>query len=200
MKRNQKEQLLSLVEGAIMVALAVVLDLLCKFIPDKALFPFGGGITIGFLPLVYYTFRRGTAWGLGAGLVYSAVQLVTGWYPPPAGTATAFIACVLLDYLIAFSAVGLASVMAKPFGKNRLIGYGIGCFGVHILRFFCSFFSGVYLWNSTIPDEFNHMGPWLYSLVYNGSYMGVNAVLCTILTVLLCVAVDPQTLKRMKKK
>lgn len=182
-----------------MVALAIVLDLLCKFIPDKAFFPFGGGFTIGFLPLVYYTLRRGTGWGLGAALVYSAVQLVTGWYPPPAGTLPAFIGCVLLDYVLAFSAAGLARLIAKPFGKHRLVGYGVGCFGVHAVRFLCSFLSGGILWHSTIPDRFSHLDPWTYSLLYNGSYMGVNAVLTTILIVLLCIAVDPRTLRPMKR-
>ncbi len=183
-----------------MIALAIVLDLLCKFIPDKGLYPFGGGITIGFLPLIYYTYRRGTGWGLGTAFVYSAVQLVSGWYPPPAGTLMAFVGCVLLDYVLAFSAAGLAHLIAKPFGRYRLVGYGVGCVGAHLVRFVCSFFAGVFLWDSTIPEEFSQLGPWLYSLLYNGSYMGVNAVINTVLIVLLCVAVDPLTLRPMKKK
>ena len=74
MKRNQKEQLLSMVEGAIMLALAVALDYLCKLIPFE--WPFGGGITVAAIPLIYYTLRRGTAWGLGAGFVYAVLQIV----------------------------------------------------------------------------------------------------------------------------
>ncbi len=180
-----------------MVALAVVLDLLCKLIPDKALFLFGGGVTICMIPLVYYAFRRGTVWGLGAGLVFSAYQILSGWYPPPAGTWQAFVLCVFLDYVIAFTVAGLASAIAKPFGERyRLVGYGIGCFGVHALRFVASFLSGGILWESNAPEGMN---PWFYSLGYNGSYMGINAVLCTVLIVLLCLAIDPQTLRPMKK-
>ncbi len=195
MKRNQiKTQLLCTVEGAVLLALAFVLDQLCGLIPVK--FPFGGGISIGFLPLVYYAYRRGTAWGLGAGLVYGVLQIVSGWYPPPAGTAAAFVACVLLDYLMAFTVVGLASAVAKPFGNRRLVGYGVGCFAVHMMRFLCSFLSGGILWESNAPAGWN---PWWYSLLYNGSYMAINGILVTILIVLLCTAVDPLTLKHMKK-
>lgn len=192
-----KQQLLSMVEGALMVALAVVLDQVCKLIPDKVLFVFGGGITIAMIPLVYYAYRRGTLWALGAGLVFSAYQIISGWYPPPAGTATAFVLCVLLDYVLAFTAVGLAALFAKPFGKHRLIGYGVGCFAVHVLRFVASFLSGGILWGSNAPEGMN---PWLYSLGYNGSYMGINAVLCTVLIVLLCIAIDPLTLRPMKRE
>lgn len=195
MKRNQKEQLLSMVEGAIMLALAVALDYLCKLIPFE--WPFGGGITVAAIPLIYYTLRRGTAWGLGAGFVYAVLQIVTGWYAPPAGTLGALVACVLLDYFIAFSAVGLASLIARPFGNHRLLGFGVACAGVHLVRFAASFLSGGILWASTAPESFN---PWVWSLYYNGSYMFFNAVICTVLTVLLCAALDPKTLRPMSRK
>ncbi len=198
MKRNQfKTRLLSMVEGAIMIALAVVLDLLCNLIPIKHLFPFGGGVTIGFLPLVYFSLRRGTVWGLGAGFVYGVLQIITGWYAPPAGTWWAFVLCVLLDYLVAFAVVGLASSIAKPFGKYRLVGYGVGCFAVHMLRFVCSFLSGGILWHSTAPEGMN---PWVYSFLYNGSYMSISGVIVTVLIVALCLALDPATLRPMKKR
>ncbi len=40
----------------------------------------------------------------------------------------------------------------------------------------------------------------MYSLVYNGGYMLPNAVLVGVLSVLLCAALDPKTLRPMKKK
>ncbi len=195
MKKNQKERLLSMVEGAIMVALAVVLDYLCGLIPFKP-FPYGGSISIAVLPLIYYTYRRGAAWGLGTAFVFSVIQLVTGWYPPPAGTWWAFILCVLLDYFLAFTTTGCAGLVAKAFGRHRLVGYAAGSAVVGIGRFLCSFFSGVILWDSYAPEG---MSVWLYSLIYNGGYMLPNTVMITVLIVLLCVAIDPLTLRRMKK-
>ncbi len=195
MKRNQKNRLLSLAEGAIMIATAIALDYLCKLIPYQ--FPNGGGISIAVLPLIYYTFRRGTAWGLGAGFVYSILQIITGWYVPPAGTFGAVVLCILLDYFLAFTVTGCANLFAKPFGKYRLVGYGVGSAAVCVLRFVFSFLSGVILWGSYAPEGMN---VWVYSLVYNGGYMLPNALLTTVLLVPLAAALDPKTLRPMKKE
>lgn len=196
MKRNQvKVQLLSMVEGAIMLALAFALDLLCKLIPGP--FPYGGGVSVAVLPLIYYTYRRGTTWGLGAGFVFAVLQIVSGWYAPPAGTWWAFVLCILLDYLLAFTVTGCAGLVAGLFGKHRLVGYAVGSVAVGIARFFCSFASGIALWGSYAPEG---MRVWLYSLVYNGGYMLPNTVIITVLIVLLSVALDPKTLRPMKRE
>ncbi len=196
MRRNRfKQQLLSMVEGAIMIALAIVLDYLCKLIPFE--FAYGGGISIAVLPLIYYTFRRGTVWGLGAGFVFAVLQIVTGWYPPPAGTWWAFVLCILLDYFLAFTVTGCAVLFARMFGsKHRLLGYGVGAAAVCVLRFVFSFLSGILLYGSYAPEG---MPIWLYSLLYNGGYMLPNAVIITVLVVLLSVALDPVTLRPMKR-
>ena len=194
MKTNRRTGILSLVEGALMLALAFVMDVLCKLIPFQ--FPFGGGISVAVLPLIYFTYRRGTLWGLCAGGVYAVLQIVTGWYPPPAGTWWAFILCILLDYVLAFTVTGLSALPAGLFGERRLAGYAFGGFVVCLLRFLCSFLSGVILWGSHAPEG---MGVWLYSFLYNGGYMIPNAVLTALCTYLLCRAVDPRTLRAMKR-
>ncbi len=195
MKKNTKTQLLSMVEGAILVALAFALDLLCKLIPGP--FPYGGGISIAVLPLIYYAYRRGTAWGLSAGLVFAVIQLVSGWYAPPAGTLGAVVLCVLLDYILAFTAVGLAKIFSRAAGEHRLVGYAVGSMAVGGIRFVCSFLSGIILWDSYAPEG---MHVWIYSLIYNGGYMLPNTVLITVLMVLLCTALDPVTLRAMRKR
>ncbi len=195
MKRNRfKQQLLSMVEGALMLALAFALDIACKLIPGP--FPYGGGISVSVLPIIYFAYRRGTAWGLSAGAVFAVLQIITGWYLPPAGTWWAVLLCVLLDYLLAFSAAGLAPLFARPFGQKRVLGYAVGSAAVGVLRFLCSFASGVILWDSYAPDGMN---VWLYSLVYNGGYMLPNTVLITLLTVALSLALDPLTLRPMRR-
>ena len=184
-----------------MLALAFVIDYVCSLAPYNAiLFPAGGTITVGMLPIVYYAYRRGTAWGVGAGLVFSGLQIILGWYPPPANVWWAFILCVLLDYVIAFTVIGAAPLFAKPFGQatpaRRLVGYGVGAVTVCVLRYVCSVLSGGILWGSYAPEGMN---PWIYSLVYNAGYMLPNAVLTGLLAVLLCRALDPSTLRPMKR-
>ncbi len=195
-----KRRLLCVTEGAIIIALAYVIELLCVWLNAVtgvgALLPFGGTITISMLPIAYYSFRHGIGWGLGVGFVYSLLQMLLGFYVPPANVWWAVVLCVLLDYVIAFSVIGAADLFAKLFGKRRLIGYGVGAVAVCLVRFVCSFLSGVILWGSYAPENMN---VWVYSLVYNASYMIPNAILTGILTVALCATLDPKTLRPIKK-
>ena len=195
-----KKRILCVTEGALVMAMAYVLELFCVWLNTitgiGALLPFGGTITVSMLPIVYYSYRRGVSWGLGAGLVYSLLQMLLGFYVPPANTWWALLLCVLLDYVIAFMVVGMADVFAKPFGKHRLIGYCTGAVAVCLIRFVSSFLSGVILWGSYAPEGMN---VWVYSLVYNASYMLPTAALTGIFAVILCAAMDPKTLRPMKK-
>ena len=184
-----------LVEAAMMIAIATVLSLL-KLID----LPYGGGVTIAaMLPVIIISYRHGLGWGFLTGLVFGMIQQllgldnlgwVTGW--------VSILAVILLDYVLAFTAFGLADLFAKPFtGKARLVGYGIGAAAVNIIRFVCSFLSGWIIWGVYAPEG---QAPWLYSLLYNGGYMLPNALLCAVVTVLLCALVNPKTLRPMYKK
>ena len=180
----------ALVECALMVALAIVLD----FIPMPK-WPNGGSIAA--VPIIFISYRHGIFWGMGSGVVYSAVQMIMGFYPPPAGTFLGYVGVVMLDYVLAFSAFGLADLFAKPFRKNKLAGFGVGAVAVNVIRFLCSFLSGIIIWSSYTPEG---MEPWWYSLTYNGGYMLPNAILCAVVIVVLCMFVNPKTLKPMKQK
>lgn len=198
-KKNTKNRVLALVETAMMVALAVGLELLCKFLPQP--WAYGGSISLGAIPIIYLSYRRGWKWGISAGFVYASVQMLLGLDLPPANTFIAVALCILLDYVLAFSALGLASVFTSPFEKTgkpavRISGYIVGAVGASFLRFICSFLSGVILWDSYTPEGMN---VWVYSLVYNGSYMIGNAAIAAAILAILCAAVDPKTLKPMKK-
>jgi thiamine transporter len=199
-KKNTKQNLLALVETAMMVALAFGLELICQFLPSP--WAFGGSISLGAIPIFYLSYRRGWKWGICAGFLYSCVQMVTGLYLPAANDFLSITLCILLDYVLAFTALGVASLFAAPFEKNakpsvRIIGYIVGAVGGSFLRFICSYISGIILWDS-YAAEYN-LHPWIYSLAYNGSYMIGNALIAAVILSVLCVAVDPKTLKPMKK-
>ena len=60
----------------------------------------------------------------------------------------------------------------------------LGCFA----RFVVHFISGVTIYRIYAPTElFNttFTNPWLYSLVYNGSYMLIDLALCAVILLLL---------------
>ena len=196
-----KKRIICITEGALSLALAYCLELLCVWLNQITgigeLLAYGGTITVSMLPIVFYSYRRGALWGTGAGFIYCLLQMMLGLsYIPPANTWYAIVICILLDYVIAFSVVGLADLFAKPFKSHRLLGYCFGAVAVCLIRFVSSFLSGVVLWGSYAPEGMN---VWCYSLIYNGSYMLPNAILTGIFAVILCAAIDPKTLKPFKK-
>ncbi len=194
---QSKQKLTSLVEAAVMVALGWVLDFLCSLIPFDALLPFGGSISLGVVPVVYYSYRRGPIWGLGAGLVYAGIQMLMSFYVPPAGTFGALLICILLDYVVAYGVIGLAELFSRPFGKHRLVGYAFGAALVNLVRLVCGVLSGVTIWTDYVPEG---MGVWEYSLAYNAGYMIPNAILTAVAVVLLARLADPHTLRPMRRE
>ena len=165
-----------LVECALMVAIGTVLANIKIFT-----MPNGGSVTLlSMLPFVLVSFRHGVKWGLFTGLVNGCLQMLLGFWAPPTPTFLYFLGEVLLDYLVAFMALGTAEFFARPF-KNRMVGVAVGTFAAGFLRFLCSFLSGVLIWGN-LSDG---LPAWIYSLTYNGSYMLPEGIMTTIAVVLL---------------
>ena len=157
-----------LVEGALMVALATVL---C-FIRIIRL-PWGGSVTLlSMLPIVLFSIKRGIKAGFAASVLFSLIQLfqgildgLFGWGLNPG----MLIACILLDYFLAYSIIGIAGI----FRKKGLTGWMIGIAIAVTLRFLVHFISGVVIWHSygELWEGFSTENSVIYSLVYNGCYM-----------------------------
>ena len=79
--------------------------------------------------------------GLFTGFVNSLLQMLLGFYAPPAPGLLPLVGMILLDYVLAFTLLGLAGAIAKPF-SNRLVGVAVGTAVVCLFRFLCSFLSG----------------------------------------------------------
>ena len=177
-----------LVESALMIAIGTVLSEL----KIGSLWAFGGGLTIGsMVPLVLISHRWGIKWGTFTAFVYSLLQLILGvdkvQYATSVGMA---IAIILLDYVIAYTVIGLSAM----FGSSRPANIG----GVVVtlgLRFLCHFLTGWMIWDALWPNEFG-MAPAVYSVCYNGSYMLPEIVITAVLA---CVLV-PWVNKAFPKK
>lgn len=172
----------TLVECALMIALGTVLaNIKIYELPD------GGSITLfSMLPFILISFRHGVKWGLMTGFVDALLQMLLGFYAPPAGTVIAFIGVVMLDYVLAFTLLGSADWFARFF-RNRAVGVAVGTAAVCVIRFLCSFLSGALLWGSyqEYYEWAKGMSVWLYSFIYNATYMLPELVLTTIAAVLL---------------
>ena len=156
-----------LCEGAMMVALAQVLS----YIKLMEL-PNGGSLTPAMFPVILFAVRWGLTPGLMAGFTFGLLQLIFdgayawGWQS------------MLLDYFVAYMFVGFAGLIArKP--KLAWLSALIGCLG----RFLVHFVSGITIY--AIVEQTTILGvttadPWLYSVLYNGSYMLPNTVLTVL--------------------
>ena len=166
----------TLVECALMIALGTVLANIKIYELAN-----GGSVTLfSMLPFILISFRHGVKWGLFTGFVNSLLQMLLGFYAPPAPGLLPLFGMIMLDYVLAFTLLGLASVFAKPF-SNRLVGVGVGTAVVCIIRFLCSFLSGVLIWGNLSEG----LPAWTYSLGYNASYMLPETILTVVAIVLL---------------
>ena len=86
--------------------------------------PFGGGVTVvSMLPIVVCSHRWGWKWGVVTAFVYSVLQLILGL--DNVGYATSFVMAlgvVFLDYIIAYTFIGLSGVFDVFMGKTRWSG------------------------------------------------------------------------------
>jgi thiamine transporter len=168
-----RENLRALIESALLVAVGFVLSYVTLF-----RMPQGGSVTpLSMLPILMIGLRHGVKWGLCGGLIYSCLQMLQQFWPPPSGTVAAYIAVVTLDYILAFSILGLSG-----FFRGRRYGMMYAAPICIFLRFVCHFISGIVIWSAYAGET----AAWLYSLLYNGSYMGVELALTTVVGVALC--------------
>ena len=199
-----------LTESAMLIAVAIVLELVSKmFIPEM---PFGGQVTlVSMLPIVLISYRHGVRWGLVAGLGYALIEMLIGtktvaaaFQPGYFGDGTmlfkALIMCAL-DYLAAFTALGLGGAFRNRFEKS---GAALCCGSVLALsvRYVCHIASGYILfagwaewfftqegfpaWGASLVESLSPgMLGFVYSLVYNGMYMVPEILLTAVVAVIL---------------
>lgn len=152
-------------EAGILIALALVLGLIKPYE-----LPNGGSISLEMLPLFLFCVR----WGVGPGLIgCTAFGVLQVFIQPTVGYGWL---SILLDYIVAPIPVALAGL-----GKGRpggiYWGSALGAAG----RFLVHFISGVTIYRILAPTALlgtTFDDPYLYSFVYNISYIGIDLILC----------------------
>ena len=175
-----KKPVYKLTLSAVFVALATVLSFI-----KVVKMPLGGSVTLlSMLPIVMISVMLGLKWGIGSAFVYSLIQLflgitmdgLLGWGLTP----VMLVGTILLDYIVAFTVLGIAGIFAKK-------GYAGICGGVAlaiVFRFLSHFLSGFVIFKNL--EQFEIFGslftnrPVLYSLAYNGLYMLPELVITVV--------------------
>ena len=148
-----------LINVALMLALTIVLHQLRIFH-----MPQGGSVTLGaMVPLLFLTYRYGAGIGCLAGFVYGMINLMQD----------AFIVHplqVLFDYPLPYMALAIAAAVPGRIYLGAALAFAA--------RFLCHYISGVVFFGSYAPPD---TSPYLYSLVFNATYLVPEAVICLLL-------------------
>lgn len=171
-KTNKNWTTKMLVEGAVCIALALILRTIKLYE-----LPNGGSITPGkMIPLIIFALRYGPIKGFVVGAVYGVMSIILGgsiYHPVQA----------ILDYPLAYGLLGLAGLFKDEFQKTHsiktiLLGSLVGIFG----RFICHVLSGVVFFSEYAPAGMN---PWFYSITYNASFLSIDFAVTVLVIFLL---------------
>ncbi len=146
------------------IAAFVALSVICSFIKVWEM-PQGGSVALTMVPILLIAFRRGPLAGMITGGIYGLISmLIAGVIYHPMS--------ILLDYLLAFSLVGIAGFFRNSL-PAVLGGTVLGIAG----RFLSSLLSGAVLFAEYAPAGQN---PWIYSLGYQATYLVPELVICLV--------------------
>lgn len=177
-RNKRKFDAKQLVFCAVAIALATVTSMIAIF-----KMPMGGSVTL--LSMLFITsigYWYGFSIGLTTAVAYGVLQLLLGPY-------ILSIPQLFLDYIFAFGALGLSGLFSNK--KHGLIlGYLAGVLG----RYVFAILSGVIFFASYAPET---MSPFIYSAVYNGAYLGAEALITVIILALPAVSQAFRIVKKM---
>lgn len=156
--KNEKFNTRALTLSALLIALSMVLGQI-KLFP----MPQGGSVTLlSMLPIAYLGYLYGVKKSVMAGMVVGLLNLIFNPY-------VIHPIQLLLDYPIAFGAMGLSGLSRK----NLNLGYIMGISG----RYICAVLSGIIFFGAYAPQGWNAVK---WSLWYNITYIAAEAVITLI--------------------
>ncbi len=165
--------------AGICVAMSFVLAFI-KFSPVQ----YGGSITLAsFVPVLIYAYVYGPIDGFAVGLIHGLLNFVEDPYILTPAT-------FLLDYLLAFSSIGLMGFFGKLRKKERAaLPLVLGCICVFSARFLFHLASGMifFLQDSvwvSLP-AWATGNAFIYSLIYQCIYIPADAFIATMVLVFL---------------
>lgn len=204
----KKESTVRLVESALLIAIAAVIELISKALGLEL--PFGGTVTLASMfPIALIAYKYGTKWGLLSGFTYSIVQMLLGvkvvsaMFLPGDGQMAVWQAiCVcLLDYVLAYTVLGFGGIFKGKF-KKPAGELALGTFVALLLRYLVHIVSGAIFYGAWAEWFFSQEGFYsigekilntfsgtslsiIYSIFYNGLYMVPEIIITTVVAAIL---------------
>ena len=155
------------------MALCIATSFALSIIKVK-LFPTGGSITLlSMLPIIFFAYVYGYSYGLMAGFIYGILQFIESPYILTVATFS-------LDYILPFSSIMLAPLF-KNIIKNKAISLPLGVLVVYLFRITFHVISGILFYEfGYVYDGFPQGSAFIYSFVYNASYLVPDMLLTLI--------------------
>ena len=179
MDTNNHLKIRHLCECSVLLALSIVLS----FVKVYEM-PMGGSITLAsMLPVLFIGVKLGYKWGLGSAFVLSLSQLaealIKGNVFVYCVGFSAVAICVLFDYIVPFTILGLSAFAKPKEGEKLNIVKMLITFTVLLIgRFACHYITGVVIWGQWAED----MSKYLYSFLYNGQYMLPEIIITVVIS------------------
>ena len=162
----KKEKITALVESGVMVALSYVLNLIVLF-----QMPQGGSVSLGsMVPIIIISARRGPYRGMATGALAGLLQFILG------KQFSLHPLSIILDYVLAYALIGVVGY----FGKKR-INICLGILFSVFLRFVSHVLSGAIIFYEYAGEQ----NPWIYSIIYNGTFLLPELDISVILSLLI---------------
>ena len=186
---SNKEKILTIAAGGVCLAMSFVLSRLVIFE-----MPMGGSVTpASTLPIIVFCMAFGPFWGFVVAIVFSLLQLIGGYLMTPFQ--------VILDYIIGYSALGIAGFAGLPSEKRIAIKNPLKRFTsasivkaviftviAYVARWFASVLSGVIFYAEYAPEGMN---PWVYSMAYNGGFLAADLGITLAVMIILYFVLKP---------
>ena len=161
-----------------LIGLSIALATVLQFVTILKL-PQGGSVTAGsMVPILLISIFYGPEVGFLTGFLFGIINFIVNPF-------ALHPVQVLFDYPLPFMAIGIVGYFRSLNIKGILLGVVLAMFA----RFTCHFISGVVFFGSYAPKG---TPVYLYSLLYNGSYMGIE-------TIISCIIIAILPLKRLSK-
>jgi thiamine transporter len=162
-------------EMAISIALAFILRSYAVIIR----MPNGGSATLGNLPILLFSFRRGAKSGIVCGLICGLLKALFSFRVPPVFDPVILFLAMFFDYALAYLCLGLAPLFL--FKKKTLLRtlFSVGL--SYVVKLFCHIISGIFVWKNIITDHVHRLGlVVIYNLAYVLPEMIIVIIFCCI--------------------
>lgn len=218
----KKNSTVRLVESALLIAIAAVLEMVSKMLGLEL--PFGGTITLASMfPIVLISYRHGVKWGLLSGFVYSLIQMLMGmkvvsamFLPGDDQMILWQAICVcLLDYVVAYTVLGFGGCFKNKI-KNPAVALLLGTIVALCLRYLVHIISGAIFYGAWAEWFFTQEGFYavgekilnkysgtslavVYSVFYNGLYMIPEIIITSVVAFFLGLVPQISGVKKIKE-